>query len=63
MWSTMNRAKDLNFTWLTNDLHKLGYVFENNIHKILWDFEIQTDRLMPARRSNLELTDKKKNIS
>ena len=28
--------------------------------KILWDFEIERDHLIPARRPNLELIDKKK---
>ena len=29
-------------------------------HKILWDFEVQTDHLIPARRPDLVLFDKKK---
>ena len=28
-------------------------VLENETHKLLWDFEIQTDHLIPARRSDL----------
>ena len=30
------------------------------MHKILWDFEIQTDHLIPARRPDLVLINKKK---
>ena len=30
------------------------------IHKILWDFEIQTDKQIPATRPNLVITKKKK---
>ena len=29
------------------------------MHKILWDFEIQTDRLIPARRPDLVIINKK----
>ena len=34
-------------------------VLENETHKILWDFEIKTDHLIPARRPDLVLIDKK----
>ena len=32
----------------------------NETHKILWDFEVQTDPLIPARKPDLVITDKKK---
>ena len=35
-------------------------VLENETHKILWVFELQTDNLIPARRPDLVLIDKKK---
>ena len=35
------------FRWY---VHKPVSVQENKTCKILWDFEIQTDRLIPARR-------------
>ena len=35
-------------------------VLENETHNILWDFEVQTDHLIPARRPDLVLIDKKK---
>ena len=42
-------------------MHKLQFVQENEIHKILWDFEIQMeDYLIPARRPNLVLVNKKR---
>ena len=33
--------------------HKPESVLENDTHKILWDFEIQTDPLISDRRQNL----------
>ena len=33
---------------------------ENKTHKILWDFEIQTDELIPVRRPDRVLIKKKK---
>ena len=33
--------------------HKLEFVLENEMHKVLWDFEIQTDHLIPGRRPDL----------
>ena len=38
----------------------LAPVPENDTHKLLWDFNIQTDHLNLARRSNLIITNKKK---
>ena len=28
-------------------------VLENDSHKLLWDFDVQTDHLIPARRPDL----------
>ena len=54
-------CKKLNFhhasKWYT---HKPESVLENETHKILLDFEIQTDHLIPARRPDLVLINKKK---
>ena len=54
-------CKKLNFhhatKWYT---HKPESVLENETHKILWDFEIQTDHLITARRPDLVLINKKK---
>ena len=33
---------------------------ENDTHKLVWDFEIQTDHLISARRPDLEIGKKKK---
>ena len=45
-------------------MHKPESVIENETHKILWDFEIKTDHLIPARRPDLVLINKKrKNVS
>ena len=34
-------------------MHKLESILENETHKILWDFEISTDHLIPTRRPDL----------
>ena len=36
-------------------LHRLESIQENEMHKVLWDFEIQTDHLIPARRLDWEI--------
>ena len=41
-------------------MHNPAPVLENDTHKILWDFNIQTDHLIPARRPNLIIIKKKK---
>ena len=33
---------------------------DNGTHKILWDFEIQTDDLIPARISDIKIITKRK---
>ena len=40
-------------------MHNPESVLENEAHKILWDFEIQTDYLISARRLDLEIVNKK----
>ena len=53
-------CKKLNFhhatKWYT---HKPESVLENETHKILWDFEIQMDHQIPARRPDLVVINKK----
>ena len=41
-------------------MHKPESIRENETHKILWDLEIQTDHLIPARRPDLVIVNKKK---
>ena len=41
-------------------MHNPAPVLENDTHKLLWDFNIQTDYLIPARRPDLIIIDKKK---
>ena len=41
-------------------MHNPAPVLENDTHKLLWNFNIQTDHLIPARRSDLIITNKKK---
>ena len=40
--------------------HNPAPVLENDAHKFLWDFDIQTDHLISARRSDLIIINKKK---
>ena len=42
-------------------MHNPSPVLENDSHKLLWDFNIQTDHLFPARRPDLIIIKKKKN--
>ena len=35
-------------------------LLENDSHKLLWDFNIQTDHLIPAKRPDLKIINKKK---
>ena len=41
-------------------MHKPESVRENEMHKWLWDFEIQTDHLIPVRRPDIALITKNK---
>ena len=43
-------------------IHNLEYVLENDTHKLLSGLNIQTDHLIPPRRPNLKIIDKKKRI-
>ena len=41
-------------------MHNPAPVLENATHKLLWDFNIQTDHLIPVRRPDLIIINKKK---
>ena len=41
-------------------MHHPTPVLENDTHKPLWDFDIQADHLISARRSDLIIINKKK---
>ena len=41
-------------------IHNPASVLENDMHKLLWDFDIQTDYLISARRPDLIIINKKK---
>ena len=43
-------------------MHKTAPVLENDTHKLLWDFDIQTDHLIPATRPDLIIINNKKRI-
>ena len=41
-------------------MHNLESVLENETHTLLWNFEIQTDHLISARRTDIVIISKKK---
>ncbi len=41
-------------------MHNPAPVLENDTHKLLWNFDIQTDHQISARRPDLIITNKKK---
>ena len=43
-------------------MHNPAAVVENNTHKLLWDFDLQTDHLISARRPDLIIINNKKRI-
>ena len=43
-------------------MHNPAAVLENDSHKLLWDFNLQTDHLIPAKRPDLIIINKKKII-
>ncbi len=43
-------------------MHNPESVLENETHKSLWDFKIQTDHLMSARRPDIVIVKKKERI-
>ena len=43
-------------------MHNPAPVLENDSHKLLWDFNIQTHHLIPARRPDLIIINKRKRI-
>ena len=43
-------------------MHNPAPVLENDTHKLLWDFNIQTDHLFPGRRLDLIVINKKEKI-
>ena len=48
--------------WQYEQIHKPQSVLENEMHKNLWDFDIQTDHLILVKRPDLEIikTEKKR---
>ena len=44
-------------------IHNPSPVLENDTHKLLWDFDIHTDHLIPARRPDLIISNKKREIA
>ena len=44
-------------------MHNPAPVLEKDLHKLLWDFNIQTDHLIPARRPDLIIINKKREFA
>ena len=43
-------------------MHNPALILENDTHKLLWDFDVQTDHQISARRPELNLINKKKKV-
>ena len=43
-------------------MHNPAPVLENDMHELLWKFDIQTDHLISAKRPDLIIINKKKRI-
>ena len=43
-------------------MHNQESVLENKTHKLPWDFDIQTDRLISVRRPDLVIINKKREL-
>ena len=43
-------------------MHNSAPFLENNRHKLLWDFDINTDHLISARRPDLIIINKKREL-
>ena len=57
-WELCKKLKfDHTTKWYT---HKPETVLENEMHKILWDFEVQADHLISVRRPNSNDSQKKR---
>ena len=44
-------------------MHNPASVLENDMHKLLWDCNIQTDHLIPARRPELLIINKRREFA
>ena len=44
-------------------MHNPASVLENDTHNLLWDFDIQTDPLISARRPDLIIINKKRELA
>ena len=54
-------CKKFNFYYTTKwYMHNPAAVLENDVHKLLWDFDIHTDHLISVRRPDLTVINKKK---
>ena len=56
-WELCKKKFDHTNKWY---MHNPESVVENEAHKVLWDFEIQTDHQILARRPDLIIIKKKK---
>ena len=59
-WGLCKKLKvDLTNEWY---MHNPASVLENAMHKLFWDFEIETDHLISDRRPDLIIMNKRKRI-
>ena len=59
---TLNNNNNDNNNTNKWNMYNPAPILENDTHKLQWDFNIQTDHLIPARRPDLMIINKKKRI-
>ena len=57
-WSTQSCARNSNLTILTNSISTNRNLSWRMTHRLLWDFEIQTDHLISAKKPDLIIINK-----
>ena len=57
---TISKRRCVNFQIIIIIMHNPAPVLENDTHKLLWDFDIQTDQVISTRRPDLIIINKKK---
>ena len=64
--STTNNNMSKKFSFYDTNkwyMYNAASILENDTNKLLWDFEIQTDHLISARRPDLKIINKKRELT
>ena len=57
--SSSTKVANFTYFFLLTKWYKAESVLENETHKILWDFQTQTDHLIPTKRPDFALINKR----